>query len=100
MENGVHKNERSERRSLIVNECMNGVHFHAVNEDVNGVQKFGERFSRSFEPRHQKALLDNAKKQLNISSHYRKRLKSSKNSTLSILKIAKKNAEMNDLKKL
>ena len=41
MENGVHKNERSERRSLIVNECMNGVHFHPVNEDVNGVQKFG-----------------------------------------------------------
>ena len=44
MENGVHKNERSERRSLIVNEFMNGVHFHAVNEDVKGVQKFGERF--------------------------------------------------------
>ena len=34
---------RSERRSLIVNECANGVHFHAVNESVNGVQKFGER---------------------------------------------------------
>ena len=34
---------RSERRSLIVNECANGVHFHAVNELVNGVQKFGER---------------------------------------------------------
>ena len=42
MENGVHKNDRSERRSLVVNECMNGVHFHTVNEDVNGVQKFGE----------------------------------------------------------
>ena len=70
MENGVHKNERSERRSLIANEFMNGVHFHAVNEDVKGVQKFGERFKWTMFPfiwaKASKSSSGQCKKQLNM----------------------------------
>ena len=94
MENGVHKNDRSERRSRIVNECMNGVHFHTVNEDVNGVQKFGERFKWTKFPfiwaKASKSPYGQCKKKLNISWHYRKRLKLPKNSTLFTFKIAKR----------